>query len=312
MGRCSEMVCVGGVQLQGISVGGVETCIILPQFNVAFDIGRCPQRAVYQDTVLITHAHMDHIGGINFHIASRQLLSLPPPTVVLPTPNVPAVEALLAAHRELDGCDMRVNLVPARPADKVEVQLKKGGCVARCFPTIHPVPSQGYAVITQKRKLKPEYHGLPGREIAALRRDGVEVSDVVEVAEVAFSGDTTGDFLLLNKDNPDVRHAKLLIMECTFVEDGTTMEDAEKFGHTHVGHVLRPECLEVLRDVGHVLFIHFSARYRVEDVEANMRERLPGWLLQKSSFMTEGFGARHGAHCPPVLHGADMAAALPP
>jgi ribonuclease Z len=48
-----------------------ETCLILPRCKLALDIGRCPQQAVYQQTVLITHGHLDHIGGVTFHSSSR-------------------------------------------------------------------------------------------------------------------------------------------------------------------------------------------------------------------------------------------------
>ena len=48
-----------------------ETCIILPRLKLAFDIGRCPQRSVFQQTVLVSHGHLDHIGGLPFHVASR-------------------------------------------------------------------------------------------------------------------------------------------------------------------------------------------------------------------------------------------------
>jgi ribonuclease Z len=52
---------VEGYQVEGISIGGQETCIIFPALKLAFDIGRCPQRAISQDFLFISHGHMDHI-----------------------------------------------------------------------------------------------------------------------------------------------------------------------------------------------------------------------------------------------------------
>lgn len=54
-------LCVEGYQVEGISIGGQETCIIFPTLKLAFDIGRCPQRAISQDFLFISHGHMDHI-----------------------------------------------------------------------------------------------------------------------------------------------------------------------------------------------------------------------------------------------------------
>jgi ribonuclease Z len=54
---------LAGFKIEGISVGGQETCIILPQLKLAFDSGRCPQRLVYADTLCLSHTHMDHVGG---------------------------------------------------------------------------------------------------------------------------------------------------------------------------------------------------------------------------------------------------------
>ncbi len=52
---------IDGFTIEGVSVGGQETCVMVPAMKVAFDIGRCPERAVSQDFLFITHAHMDHI-----------------------------------------------------------------------------------------------------------------------------------------------------------------------------------------------------------------------------------------------------------
>lgn len=50
-----------GYSIEGHSIGGQETCIIIPEFKCAFDIGRSPVRAIHQNFLFITHAHLDHI-----------------------------------------------------------------------------------------------------------------------------------------------------------------------------------------------------------------------------------------------------------
>jgi len=52
---------IEGYPVGGLSIGGHETCVLFPTLKVAFDIGRCPPRAVSQNFLLISHAHMDHI-----------------------------------------------------------------------------------------------------------------------------------------------------------------------------------------------------------------------------------------------------------
>lgn len=52
---------IEGYPVEGLSIGGQETCVIFPSLKLAFDIGRCPQRAISQEFLFITHGHMDHI-----------------------------------------------------------------------------------------------------------------------------------------------------------------------------------------------------------------------------------------------------------
>ena len=108
---------LAGYKIEGISVGGQETCIILPQLKIAFDSGRCPQRCVYADTLCLSHTHLDHVGGAGHYIATRSLLSLPPPTVLLPAQRANAFEAYVASLRALDGSELPHVAVPIAPGE---------------------------------------------------------------------------------------------------------------------------------------------------------------------------------------------------
>lgn len=57
---------LAGYSIEGISVGGHETCVIVPELKSAFDIGRCPAKAVQQNFLFISHAHLDHIVRLLF------------------------------------------------------------------------------------------------------------------------------------------------------------------------------------------------------------------------------------------------------
>ena len=333
---------LSGYKIEGVSVGGQETCIVLPQLKLAFDAGRCPQRCVYADTMCLSHTHMDHVGGAGFYIATRSLLSLPPPTILLPASRAAAFAAFVDAMKALDGSDMPhvvVGLEPAaKPAgygeldfDGVEPGTVSTGyrsrttpkttrddttresedavtrattehrvskrLVVRAFATTHPVPSQGYVAYGTKEKLKTEFIGSSPSEIKALKARGVAITDTVEVPEVAFTGDTTIDWVdrATGRDGKhidavaaDALRARLLICECTFVDDRCTAEDARAYGHTHVDDLIHRA--DAFENVESILLIHFSARYKAEEVRDALAKRLPESLRKKTTPMLEGFG----------------------
>lgn len=162
----------GHLTVEGVSVAGQETCIVIPQLKVIFDIGRCPQRAVSFPTLLVSHAHMDHIGGVLFHAGSRNMTGQAPTRVHLPAESRAALDALFAAQRHLDGgTELPYDAVPLSDASS-RIPLGNGLSFST-FKTFHVVPSVGYTIFRTKEKLLPEFHGLPASEIKRLKKQGV-------------------------------------------------------------------------------------------------------------------------------------------
>ncbi|KAL1317270.1 hypothetical protein AAHE18_15G122300 [Arachis hypogaea] len=200
---------IEGYPVGGLSIGGHETCIMFPTLKVAFDIGRCPPRAVSQDFLLISHAHMDHIGGLPMYVATRGLYRMKPPTIIVPISVKEDVEKLFKVHRKMDHSELKHNLIGLDVGE--EFYLRKDLKV-KAFRTYHVIPSQGYILYYVRQKLKPEYIGLSGNEIKNLKSSGVEITYTLTEPEIAFTGDTMSDFIV-DEDNTDVLRARILVIE---------------------------------------------------------------------------------------------------
>lgn len=272
---------IAGYSIEGLSIGGHETCVIVPTLKMAFDIGRCPPRAIAQDFLFISHGHMDHIGGLPMYVATRGLYNMRPPTIFVPADIKEHVEKLFEVHRAMDHSELNHNLVGLNVGE--EYQIRRD-LLVRPFKTYHVIPSQGYIIYSVKQKLKKEYLGRAANDIKNLKFSGVEITDTVISPEIAFTGDTMAEFIV-DPNNADALRAKLLIMETTFVDDAMTVEHAQEYGHTHLSEVAA--FADRFQNKA-ILLIHFSARYRIEEIEAAV-EKLPQTLLDRVFTLTEGF-----------------------
>ncbi len=270
------MLNLGGIAIKAVSVGGLETCIELPGYKLAFDIGRCPRSAVSLPTVLFTHAHVDHMGGAIFHCATRSMLGMKPPVYTMPAENLDAFEAMLDAWRRLDHSEMRCEVKAAVPGEAIKISRE---IEAVPFRSLHRVPCVGYGLWRVSRRLKAEYHGLPGRKLQELRNAGTEITDTHRRCEVAFTGDSLIDVV---EREQAVRSAKVLIMEVTFFDDQVSVADARSKGHIHLDEVIeRAE----LFDNEHLLFTHQSARYAPHEALEICSSRLPVGLRERVSLL---------------------------
>jgi len=258
-----------------VSIGSLGTCIQVPSLSLAFDMGLAPASALHRSVVLLSHGHMDHISSVGHHIARRELLKLPPATYIMPPEMVEGFHALLAAYRKLDGSRLEVDLVTLRPGDSHPLNDR---LFVRTFPTYHVIPSLGYAICSQRGKLKPQYHGLLGPDIRALRTAGVDVEDLVETVDVAFTGDTKVEAL----DADLVREAQLLIAEATFVDDRISVEKARRTFHTHLDEIAaRADVLEN----EHIILTHFSARYSKTEIDKALDALPPDLRLRVTTLL---------------------------
>lgn len=273
------MLQLSGIAIDATSVGGLETCIQLPGLKTCLDIGRCPRSAVLQDMVLITHGHMDHVGGVCYHAATRGLMGLEPPTYVIGPENEDAFKALFKAYRRLDRSRLAHHLIVAGPGDEIPLRNQH---VARPFRSVHRVPCQGYGIWSTKRKLKAEYRGLPGHRIRDLRLSGTEVTETLEYPVLAFTGDSLIDVV---EREEVVRTAKVLVMEVTFVDDQVSVEQCRSKGHIHLDEVV--ERADLFENES-LLLTHFSGRYKAAEIVAALDAKLPKHLRERVTPLLNG------------------------
>jgi hypothetical protein len=88
----------------------------------------------------------------------------------------------------------------------------------RVFDMDHSVPCCGYGFYDTRQKLKKEYEGLPGKEIAALRRTdpNLQISEERLVPQFVFLGDTTAS--VFEKYGEELLRFPVIIVECSFID----------------------------------------------------------------------------------------------
>lgn len=225
----------GDLRLLGSTLAGEESYVIAPELNLVFDIGRGQRPALGVDHVFLTHGHMDHAAGIAYYFSQRMFIDNRPGHVYLPPPLVEPLQRLLRVWADIDGHEPPANIHAAEPGQDI---VLRRDLIVRPFRVNHPcrrhdgsvVPALGFAAIEVRKKLIPEYRDLTGPQLVELKKQGVAITRRVEIPLVAYCGDTAPDDFL---DLEYVRTAKVLLLECTFVEPDHR-ERARDGYHIHV------------------------------------------------------------------------------
>ena len=267
----------GALHLIGYSVAGEESVVQVPELNVCFDIGRCPYFALTSDIVCITHGHMDHIAGIAYYLSQRAFQGMKAGTIIVPQEIERSVDAMLRCWRDVERQGTPYQIIGVAPGQLYQVRKDFG---IRCFATHHGGPSLGYSLISIREKLKPEFIGRPGPELAAMHRAGVEIQYRVEVPLVTYLGDTTLGPVF---EHPDVVNAEVLITECTFFDsEHDTRAKAGK--HLHIDQFV--QALPKLQNE-HIVITHVSRRISMRKAKQLMRKKVGDEAMQRIHFLMD-------------------------
>ncbi|MCA9277935.1 MAG: hypothetical protein H6815_04015 [Phycisphaeraceae bacterium] len=265
-------------RVQGISIAGEATSVMVPELDICFDVGVCPRAMLATKYMAISHGHMDHIGSLAYYCSQRRFQGMGDATIVCDPRIAPAIRGMMNGFVDLERQKTPFELIELEP-DKGQLEIKNN-MFLQSFATDHNCPSVGYSIVEHRSKLKPEYTDLPQEKLTELKQRGIDITRVLQIPLVAYIGDTLpGPHLLRD----DVRKAKIIITECTFFEKEHRSR-AKAGQHMHVDDIA--EWLRVCECEAMVIS-HVSRRTHLGFARDTLAKLVGQQLVEKVHFLMD-------------------------
>ena len=252
-------------RVQGVSIAGEATTIQIPELDTCFDMGAPLRCALASKYIALSHGHMDHVGGLAYYASQRVFQGMGKGTFVVDKRIADDVHQMMRGFNALERQQTEYELIEIDDGGEVEI---KNSIFLRGFATEHTAPSFGWAIVEKRSKLKPEYAELPQEKLRELKDRGEEITRILEIPLIAYTGDTLpGPWLLRD----EMRKAQVVISECTFFEPDH--KGRAKIGqHMHIDDIA--EWLRVL-ECESLILTHISRRTHVSYVRKRLQEIIP-------------------------------------
>lgn len=223
----NDLVSPNGVRVNAVwSAAGIASCVYVTGLNkkqsILFDCGILDMSYYDARHIFITHSHIDHIGQC-ISLARIKALNKWTAKYYIPYEAADALEEARVAMSKLDNRDIPMDIISVKPGDEIVIDNTKFGDIIgfkiTVFPTVHRIPSQGYAVyMTHRGILKDEYKHMDTNAIKKSKLNGDEIYEPsYDTLEMVYTGDTTMSGLL-DPRNDFVFKAPILITELTYLE----------------------------------------------------------------------------------------------
>ncbi|HUM02570.1 MAG TPA: MBL fold metallo-hydrolase [Thermoanaerobaculia bacterium] len=262
-----------GLPLRGVSTAGRESWFHFPTLHLAFDVGRAPMELVPVAHLFLSHAHLDHAAGLAWWCSQRRLQRMPGGVARTHPDAVPLWREILSLHERLEGVSYDATVEAMPPGEPVSLRRD---LVVASFSVDHRIPTLGFLASEVRRRLLPSFAGLGPAEVRAAAGRGEAVSREVAIPLVAYSGDTAAGFFDLAP--PDVFRAKLLLLECSFVEERDEGRSRE-WKHLHLAEIAE----RADRFENEVLVLtHLTVRTTPDEIRREVKRRLPPRLAERT------------------------------
>jgi ribonuclease Z len=273
----------GPYTVRGISVGGVYTSLQVPELSVVLDAGITLRALCGADQLLLSHGHIDHVGGLFGMLGVRGMMQKPAPLrVYMPRELIADLTNALAATSRLQRFPLTIDAIGLSAGDEVRLA---NNVWLRAFRTHHTVPSLGYQLFRRVKKLKAEHSALSGSEIAERKRRGDDLFFDAEHLEVCYATDT---LIRVLDTNPSMLDSKLLILECTFYDERKSLADSRAGCHIHLDELL--QVAERFRNQ-HLVLMHTSQIYSPREAREILARRCPPSLHERIVLFAPARGA---------------------
>ncbi|MGB7325384.1 MAG: MBL fold metallo-hydrolase [Rubripirellula sp.] len=253
-------------RITGYSTALFSTWYFVEDLGILFDCGDgvCAgllQKARKIKHVFISHADRDHVAGL---LQFLQLNGRSGLTIHYPK-DCGSFPSLAEFSRRFDPHVSGTQWSPLSPGDRIAV---RDNLVVRAIENRHvrtdgkQAKSLTYIAESVSRKLKPEFRGLPGSEIAeARKRLGADaIADLSRTIELIYSGDTP-----IETDGR-YNEARVLIHEATFLtRDEIDPDNPKRNKHSSLDAVME---MVATSNIQTLILGHFSSRYSVDQIEA--------------------------------------------